>query len=241
MVSEFSFNDKNHPHQHNHQHHETSNDSVPDSDDDSTDSSSHFDSVDVDFTSGSSWENDSFFPHDMEDRSKTLTHRNSMNKGMYRSNSSNRVGSSTPTHSALHTDFAKVLAHASIGDVHAASAAKTDDCHSALNPAAAPVPAPNTAAAPAPAPATPDDHTDGNKADHANGTKPDEHTDSAKTDGAKIDGPNPAAATDGTQAPESRVARLAELHHMSMRLYDQCCRAQAGNWTFLSRFLPRFV
>ena len=41
--------------------------------------------------------------------------------------------------------------------------------------------------------------------------------------------------------PGTRAARLSELQHMGMRLYDQCCRAQAGNWTFLSRFLPRFV
>jgi hypothetical protein len=52
-----------------------------------------------------------------------------------------------------------------------------------------------------------------------------------------------ALAHDDTEKlePGSRAARLSELQHMGMRLYDQCCRAQAGNWTFLSRFLPRFV
>lgn len=43
------------------------------------------------------------------------------------------------------------------------------------------------------------------------------------------------------QEVTSRSARLSELQHMGMQLYDQCCRSQAGNWTWVSRFLPRFV
>jgi len=55
--------------------------------------------------------------------------------------------------------------------------------------------------------------------------------------------PPPVLTVESLELP-TRSDRLTELHRMGTQLYEQCCRTQAvaasQNWTFFSRFLPRF-